>query len=49
MCGGVGRDGGRCGGGRIGGGGVGRGWGGRVGVVGWVVVRCEVVEGWWVV
>ena len=32
-----------------GGGGVGRGGGGRVLVVGWVVVGCEVVEGWWVV
>ena len=29
------------GGGRVGGGGV--------GVVGWVVVLCRVVEGWWVV
>ena len=42
------------GGGGSGGGGVGRGGGGRVGggevgVVGWVVVGCRVVEGWWVV
>ena len=34
-------------GGRVGGGG--EGWSGRGGVVGWVVVGCEVMEGWWVV
>ena len=45
----------------MGGGGVGSSWGGRmgvdgvrmgwvgIGVVGWVMVGCGVVEGWWVV